>query len=520
MLSVDTVVQFFPRGGSAQVIRYLGGELTRQGAANRIICGSLGAPGQLSHAQTFYAGLDVRPVDYTPAATAYTGGCTGMDGQPTPFHPSYEDRGPDAPDRMFTAVPPGTIAHLTAAWTRHLAERRSDHPTVVHLHHLSHLQRAVRQAYPATPVVTTLHGTDLKLLARAIQVTRVARRLGVPPATLAAAAGDPRQAETLARTAQQAGLPAGEISEVLETDWPLWPHAGTWAAQMQASIRLAGKIVAVSASDAAAISELLAVPPGDITVIPNGVDATRFAPLRLAPEQRLSLLRRWLTEDPRGWRPGQPPGSIHYTDSDLARLTGADGNLRPVLLWVGRYQRVKRLDVLLEAFARLVSAPGPAPVLLLWGGYPGECEGEHPLATAERLGIASHVYLIGWRGHDELAAGLNCADLMVAPAVNESFGMVYVEAQACGTPPVATRTGGPATLITSHGPRADGWTVQPDSVTDLAGTLAAALASPHERARRAANGAARAPACYSWPAIATQYQDIYGAARERQAPRA
>ncbi|MET9341840.1 glycosyltransferase [Nonomuraea sp. NPDC003804] len=97
----------------------------------------------------------------------------------------------------------------------------------------------------------------------------------------------------------------------------------------------------------------------------------------------------------------------------------------------------------------------------MWGGYPGEHEGPHPADLAHDLDIDDDVFFLGWRGHDELPAGLNCADLMVAPAVNEPFGMVYIEAMACGTPPIATATGGPARTITATGPHANGWTVRP-----------------------------------------------------------
>jgi glycosyltransferase involved in cell wall biosynthesis len=387
---------------------------------------------------------------------------------------------------------------------------------VIHLHHLSHLQQAVARAYPGLPVVTTLHGTDLKLLDQAQQVTRLARRAGVPLTALRDAcdhaAGEPPHA-SLARLLRHTALTEADTARALATDWRLWPHAGTWSARMRRNARLADRIVVVSPSDLSQASRLLGLPAAGLTVIPNGVDTTVFTPRRLTSQQRLSLLRRWLVDDPRGWGPGQEPGSIRYTTADLTRLTDATGTLRPLLLWVGRFQQVKRLGVLLKAFARLASQSDQPPALLLWGGYPGETEGEHPLTTARRLGIDAHVYFAGWRGHEELPDGLNCADLMVAPAVNESFGMVYIEAQACGTPPVATSTGGPATLITSHGPGADGWTVEPDDDHDLANTLAAALAAPAERARRAANGAARARALYSWPAITGKYQDTYDTAR-------
>jgi glycosyltransferase involved in cell wall biosynthesis len=176
-------------------------------------------------------------------------------------------------------------------------------------------------------------------------------------------------------------------------------------------------------------------------------------------------------------------------------------------------RQVKRLGVLLEAFAALLGKSAPQPVLILWGGFPGEAEGEHPYDTVQRLGLDKQVYFIGWRSHDELPIGLNSADLMVAPAVNESFGMVYVEAQACGTPPIATNTGGPVSIITGSGITADGWLVSPDDPRELADTLAAVLADPAERSRRAANGIANSRLRYSWPVIADQYQRIYDAER-------
>jgi D-inositol-3-phosphate glycosyltransferase len=310
MLIVDTVVQFFPRGGSAQVVRYLAREFTGRDMMLRVICGSLGVGG-MSDAMTFYSGLDVSPMDYSPAAAAYTGGYTGMDCQPDPFHPSYEDRGPAAPDRLFTAVPPRTIDHLTDAWTRHLSAHRNAQPDLVHLHHLSHLQEAVRRAYPDTPVITTLHGTDLKLLDRAQRVSRFARRIGVPLTALRDAhdPSDPDGTRTaLDRIATAADLTETEATRLHQTDWQLWPYADLWSAQMGRLVRCAGRIVVVSDSDAAHITRLLGVPPTALTVVPNGVDTTRFTARRLTDSQRMESLRHWLIEDPQGWAPHQPPG--------------------------------------------------------------------------------------------------------------------------------------------------------------------------------------------------------------------
>lgn len=510
-LTVDIAVQFFPRGGSAQVIRYLATDLTGRGHRCRILCGSLGHEGQFSHAESFYACLPVAAMDYNAAAEAFARGGSSMDGQPSPFHPSYEDRGPQAPDRMFTAVSPSTTTHLVDAWAQQLTKQRSERPDLVHIHHLSHLQCAVGRVYPGVPAISTFHGTDLKLLDQAQTHARLADRVGVSLNQLAVACRHPDA--DARRDALEALLPRGLPTDVGERahaiDWRHWRHADTWAAQMRTYAECAGRLVTVSSSDQAEVERLLGIPARQITVIGNGVDTTRFIPQRLTTGQKLALLRRWLVEDPQGWAPGKPPGSIRYTDADLSAMLTADGSLPPIVLWIGRFQRVKRLTLLLEAFAAASKNLSPAPILLLWGGYPGENEGEHPADTVCRLGLDRRVYLIGWRGHEELPAGLACADLMAAPAVNESFGMVYIEAAACGVPPIATNTGGPATLITPDGTGADGWLVRPDDVGDLVATLSAALTDPAERARRAANGLHRTRRSFAWSRVADRYLQLY-----------
>jgi glycosyltransferase involved in cell wall biosynthesis len=510
-LTLDSVVQFFPRGGSAFVVNYLTRELTARGTRATILAGSLGAPGQASHAATFYRGLPLAPAyDYTPAAEAHAAGTDSMDGQAAPFHPSYEDRGPAAPDRQATAVAPTTYTHLTRAWERHLAAHRSQRPDVLHLHHLSHLQEAAHRAYPGVPRVTTLHGTDLKLLDEAHTMRTLARRVGASVPVLAAhRASGPAGVSALLRLARDACLDEQETALLTSIDWRLWRHTDTWIASMESWSRRTGTLVTVSTADRAQAARLLRVPERDIAVVPNGADLPRFHVRHLTARQKLAHLRTWLVDDPRGWAPGRGPGTIRYTTADLQRLQLPDGHLRPLVLWIGRFQKVKRLDVLLHAFAEAARTLRPAPALLLWGGVPGECEGTHPLTLARRLGVENDVYLIGWRGHGELPLGLACADLMAAPAVGESFGMVYVEAMAAGVPPIATHTGGPRDFIHSAGPRANGWTVHPDDPDDLTATLRSALTNPAELARRARNASDVAHADYGWPTITDRYAAIY-----------
>src|SRR5688572_23272653 len=115
-MAVGAVLQgfsFFPRGGSAHVVRYLTAALLQSGWHPRILTGCLGDPVELSHAATFFAGLPISAADFTPALDAWRRGEDPLD-QPVPLHASYEDK-PDAPDRIFAAVSPEL---RYARWTR------------------------------------------------------------------------------------------------------------------------------------------------------------------------------------------------------------------------------------------------------------------------------------------------------------------------------------------------------------------------------------------------------------------
>src|SRR4051794_26815789 len=105
---------FFPRGGSAQVVRYLSVALADTGWSTSIVAGSLGRPGDETHAPTFFEGLDLHHLDYTPAVAAFEAGGSAV-AAPVPMHPSYEDR-PGAPDVVLAAVEPALIGHLTSVW--------------------------------------------------------------------------------------------------------------------------------------------------------------------------------------------------------------------------------------------------------------------------------------------------------------------------------------------------------------------------------------------------------------------
>jgi D-inositol-3-phosphate glycosyltransferase len=462
---------FFPRGGSAQVVRYLTGALLQAGWIPQIAAGSVGDPGNPGHAATFFEGLPVSAVDFSPALDAWQRGEDPLD-QPVPLHASYEDK-PGAPDRVFAAVSPELAMRQVESWRRQLAGLRPFSPLVLHLHHLTPLHEAAEQVWPGVPVVTHLHGTELLMLE---EIERYGNASSAGP---------------------QLGRPES------------WRYAGYWADRLRRTAKRSTRILAVSTDHAARAVRTLGVPDHRVTVVPNGVDTERFRPLDLTADERLALLRRWLVDDPRGWDESGRPGSVRYSLVDLAAFTDSAGP-RPVLLYVGRFTAVKHLSLLLQAYARVRARLGPVAPLLIWGGYPGEWEGEHPYSVVRRQRIDG-IFFVGWRGHDDLRLGLGCADLMVAPSVGEAFGAVYLEAMSAGVPVVATNTGGPPTFLNLDVRLPEGWLIPPDDEDALVEVLITALTCPAERFERADAAQAVVRRGYSWQAVAEKVADVYEA---------
>jgi glycosyltransferase involved in cell wall biosynthesis len=199
---------------------------------------------------------------------------------------------------------------------------------------------------------------------------------------------------------------------------------------------------------------------------------------------------------------------VEYTDADLHVFADAEGET-PVLLYVGRFTEVKRVPLLIEAYASARPGFARCAPLVLVGGFPGEWEGEHPLETIRRTG-GKDVFLAGWHEHDELPSFLAASDVVVLPSVREQFGQVLVEGMACGLPAIAVDAWGPGDLVT-HGET--GWLVEPDDPVSLANALVHAVNCPTELRRRGERAAAEARERYSWPALAEEVADVYRAAR-------
>ena len=499
---------FFPRGGSAQVTKYLAVALRDAGWDVSLVVGSLGAPGDETHAPTFFGPLELHHLDYTPAVAAFEAGGSAV-GAPVPMHPSFEDR-EGAPDVVLSAVDPALGPHLAGVWEQPLAAAGADRAQVLHLHHLTPQHDAARARWPHVPLVAHLHGTEIKLLeaieARAALAGRCGRTLSEMPEAVAAGAVDPGT------------LDGPDRALLATTRWAQWRHGEHWAAHLRRQAAAADHLVVVSPPDRATAVGVLDVPPASVTDVPNGVETDRFHPRPSTAEARRARFRRWLVEDAQGWDASGLPGSVRYREPDLDRLLGADGEAT-VLVYVGRFTDAKRVPLLIRAFAAARARFRRPASLVVWGGHPGEVEGEHPVTVARSVGEEG-IFFSGWRGHEDLPEGLAASDVLVMPSVNDSYPQTPLEAMATGLPVLATLSGGFPSMVNVDPARPTGWLVPPDDLDALVEALVAVVDDPDERRWRGEAALAHARAELSWAGRVAGFDDAYARAAERHARRA
>lgn len=138
---------------------------------------------------------------------------------------------------------------------------------------------------------------------------------------------------------------------------------------------------------------------------------------------------------------------FHPIPQDAARRELGLPNDDRILLFVGRIEPLKGIDILLGA-ATQIEDERDCRVLVI-GGDNSAQEGEmaHLRNLASRLGIADRVTFLGAVDHERLPYFYSAADVCVVPSFYESFGLVALEAMACGTPVVASRVGGLAGTV-------------------------------------------------------------------------
>lgn len=245
-------------------------------------------------------------------------------------------------------------------------------------------------------------------------------------------------------------------------------------------LQIADRIIAATPAEQSQLEFLYGANSKKLRVIPPGVDLSRFYPI------------------PR---------------DEAREVIGVPVKNR-MILFVGRIEPLKGLETLIRAVAwmqqsnELLCCPHS---LVIVGGDPEESQLSVNAEMArlqnlvKSLGLRDFVLFLGKRDQDSLPYYYSAADVVVVPSHYESFGMVALEAMACGTPVVASQVGGLAFLVQ------DGVTgfVVPDGEPEILGSrLKELILDPalRDRLGKQANQVAQA---YSWERIADEIKSVY-----------
>ena len=244
-------------------------------------------------------------------------------------------------------------------------------------------------------------------------------------------------------------------------------------AEAEATVMRCSEVVLASCSvEAAQLAELYDTDPSRIRVVAPGVDHAFFGP---------------------GHRP------------QARRALGLPADA-PLLLFVGRIQPLKGAEVAVRAVAVMHDHPDTNLVVV---GGPSGPRGEEHLASLQKLvdelGLASRVHFVEPQPHELLSTYYRAADVCVVPSRSESFGLVALEAAACGTPVVAAAVGGLTTLVDDG---TTGFLVDPSTPQAFAASSSAILGDPLLAERLATAAVVRARR-YTWAQAAALLRTTY-----------
>lgn len=230
----------------------------------------------------------------------------------------------------------------------------------------------------------------------------------------------------------------------------------------------ADRIICASQGEREALVSLYGAAPERVSVIPCGVDPERFRPLGRARARR---------------ELGLPPEE-------------------PIVLYVGRIEPLKGIDILFQAAAQLEGRFR----LLVVGGDEQDAERKARLRTmARELGISPRVTLLDAVPHERLPLYYSAADVCVVPSFYESFGLVALEAMACGVPVVASRVGGLQETVRDG---QTGYLVPWRCPEPFAERLELLLGNQPLR-RRLGRMAREAVERFRWSEVAARVEDVY-----------
>ena len=232
-------------------------------------------------------------------------------------------------------------------------------------------------------------------------------------------------------------------------------------------VRRVDRILAFTADEADHLQNLYGASLKKITVIPPGVDIKRFRPVPVKSAKD---------------KIGIPPK-------------------QRLVLFVGRLDPIKRVEILLSAFSVTKSAfkqiDGQMIKLTIIGGESGDENLGRLKLLAENLKISGRVKFLGQRDQKILPFYYSAAELVIIPSSYESFGLVALESMACGTPIVASKVGG-LTILIADGQT--GFSVPPNQTKPLAKAISLLLQNQKLRFEMG-RAARRAALKYAWPKI-------------------
>ena len=182
-----------------------------------------------------------------------------------------------------------------------------------------------------------------------------------------------------------------------------------------------------------------------------------------------------------------------------------------VILYVGRFDPRKGIETLVRAVAKLKTEQPDAPMrlVLVGGSEPGQSDGLERLrieGILHELGIFDCTVFAGRVGHDNLPLFYTAADVCVIPSHYEPFGLVAIEAMACGTPVVASDVGGLKFTVI---PEETGLLVPAQDVDGFAGAIDRLLGDSIWTQKVRRNAALRVQQNFSWEGVAIQLSDLY-----------